>query len=67
LWPASEEDSASCPACDPDPDSNLCIPETSPHLLLSQSSPGLSDACLAAAVMMPAPLGKRRILNIGFV
>jgi len=30
---ASEEDPAPYPACDPDPDSYLCIPESSFHLL----------------------------------
>jgi len=34
-WPASEEDPARCPACDRDPDSDLWIPESSSHLLLS--------------------------------
>ena len=33
--PASEEDLARCPACDHDPDSNLCIPESSCCLLMS--------------------------------
>jgi len=34
-WPASEEDPACCPACDPDPDPDPCIPESSSCLLPS--------------------------------
>ena len=33
-WPASDEDPAYCPACDPDPDSDSCVPESSFLLLL---------------------------------
>jgi len=33
-WLASEEDSAPFHGCDPDPDSDLCIRESSSHLLL---------------------------------
>jgi len=34
-WPPSEEDPACCPACGPDPDSDLCIPESGSCLLWS--------------------------------
>lgn len=32
-WPAPEEGLAYCPACNPDPSSSLCIPESGFHLL----------------------------------
>jgi len=32
-WSASEEDPACCSTCDPDPDSDPCIPKSSSHLL----------------------------------
>jgi len=64
-WPASEEDPAHCSACDPDPGSDLCIPESSSCLLLrpAQDILVLPASCWKDASTL-APNSKK--LSIGF-
>ena len=68
LWPhpPSEEDPAPCPARDPDPDSDPCIPESSSCPLLSpvQDLLVLPGSCWRDA---RAPAPNSRKLSIGLV
>ena len=65
-WLASEEDPAHCPTCDPDPDSDPCIPEPSSCLLPSpvQDCLVLPGSCWWDA-STPAPNSRK--LSISFV
>ena len=47
-WLDPEEDPAPCPAGEPDPDSDPCIPESSSHLLW----------CPVQGVLVPAPVAR---------
>lgn len=68
-WRPSEKVPVGCPACNPDPDSRSCIPESSSCLLITPVQDSLVSALQLLAPHQPsrqAIPGSSERFNIGF-